>query len=180
MRFQRTFHEKSFASGFGADSPNILLKIKKQGKPCFLRIYLTVCSLLECCANSVCARCRIARSYIYFLCRAVAFAVMIYAVGNVAIYTFVAFACVLIVCIVIHFFQTPFCEFDVILCRTEIFILLYFLLFCFFIFLLWRKICLFLSSAIRICRCLPKNLWIYSANVGADMSKSSNMNGNLS
>ncbi len=90
---------------WGGQPQHITKKIKKQGKPCFLRIYLTVCSLLECCANSVCARCRIARSYIYFFCRAVAFAVMIYAVGNVAIYTFVAFACVLIVCIMIHFFK---------------------------------------------------------------------------
>ena len=31
LRFQRTFHEKSFVSGFGADSPNIQYAQKKHG-----------------------------------------------------------------------------------------------------------------------------------------------------
>ena len=31
LRFQRTFHEKSFVSGFGADSPNIQCTQKKHG-----------------------------------------------------------------------------------------------------------------------------------------------------
>jgi len=36
LRFQRTFHEKSFVSGFGADAPTDNAHAKSTATPCFL------------------------------------------------------------------------------------------------------------------------------------------------
>ena len=38
LRFQRTFHEKSFASGFGADSPNIQCTQKNAEESAFFNL----------------------------------------------------------------------------------------------------------------------------------------------
>jgi hypothetical protein len=119
---------------------------KTKNTPCgvFFERKLFGVLLLEGSANSICAGCCVAGTYVDGFCCASGASVVVNAVGNVANNAVVAFAGVFFVFIIHHFSKTPFCEFTSIFARYGGNYTLPYCIYLGFFEFLRRKLCHFL------------------------------------